>query len=77
MTGLLAPTFYRTPMGSALTNVATIKRNLSILRKLSDVTLTYLAIMQARIATQAPTGCQNDRAVRANILYYHKLPLLD
>ena len=57
--------------------MATTKRNLSIMRKLSDVTLTYLAIMQARIATQAPTGCQNDRAVRANILYYHQLPLLD
>ena len=64
-------------MGSALTNMATIKRILSILRKVSDVTLTYLAIMQARIATQARTGCQNDRAVRTKILYYHQLPLLD
>ena len=55
MTGLLALTFLRTPMGSALTNMATIKRILSILRKVSDVTLTYLSIMQARIATHTRT----------------------
>ena len=55
MTWLLAPTFKRTPMGSALANMATTKRNLSILRKVSDVTLTYLSIMLARIATQTRT----------------------
>ena len=70
MTGLLAPTLLRTTIGRALTNMATTKRNLSILRKVSDVTLTYLAIMQAQIATQALTGCQNNRADRVNMLYY-------
>ena len=50
-------------MGGKLTNMATTKRNLSIMRKLSDVTLTYSGIMQAGMATYARMGFHNDRAV--------------
>ena len=67
MTGLSAATFWAIKSISYLTYMVTTKRSLPILRKVNDVTLIYLAIMQARIAIQAPTGCQNDRAVRANI----------
>ena len=53
-----------------LTKMATTKWNLSILRKVSDETLTYLVILQAQIVTQTHIGCRNDRAVRANTLSY-------
>ena len=46
------------------------KRNLSIMRKLSDVTLTYSGIMQARMATYARVGFHNDRAVGVKSLGY-------
>ena len=50
--------------------MVTTKRNLPILRKVSDVTLTYSAIMETQMATQACMRCQNERAVRTNILRY-------
>ena len=57
-------------MGSKLTNMATTKRNLSIMRKLSDVALTYSGIMQARMATYARVGFHNDHAVGVKSLGY-------
>jgi len=70
MTAMLAHTFGRTIMGSTLTNMATTKRNLSVLRRVRDGTLTYSVIMQARVAKKARTVCQNDQAVSANIVGY-------
>ena len=57
--------------------MVTTERNLPVLQKASDVTLTHLVILLVRITTPAQVECQNDRGVGANILSYNKYGLAD
>ena len=77
MTGRPGRTFWANTFISYVTFMVTTERNLPVLQKASDVTLTHLVILLFRITTPAQVECQNDRGVGANILSYNKYCLAD
>jgi len=77
MTGRPGRTLGAITFISYVTFMVTTERNLPVLRKASDVTLTHLVILLVRITTPAQVECQNDQGVGANIWSYNKYCLAD